>query len=107
MWPFHKKDRLALESDSALHKERLAMEMPKEEVYNKLSEEETTRLEQKGYDMQKSMQESSETQQRMQEHDMQIISAKLDTIKSMLELVNQRILSLEKHNEEREKKKLW
>lgn len=44
-------------------------------------------------------------QQPTSSPDLQVISAKLDTLKSMLELVNQRIEALERRSDE--KKKMW
>lgn len=106
MWPFKKKDTLALERDLALPKDELAL--PKEENYDKLAKPgETLGIEQKAFEAQKISQPTIDQQQKTQSHDLQIISAKLDTIKSMLELTNQRLNALEKHDEEKAKKKLW
>jgi hypothetical protein len=46
-------------------------------------------------------------QQASQSADMQLVIAKLDTIRVMLDTINQRLTTLEKHVEEKQKQRLW
>lgn len=104
-WNFWKKKDDVAEFEKELGlgpKDRLGMEKTEEEFDRLAKPEEPLATEQKEYELNKPI---PEPQQKVQDHDVQIISAKLDTIKSMLELINQRLNTLEKHNEE--KKKIW
>jgi hypothetical protein len=57
----------------------------------------------KSYEMQRNQVQS----QQFPQNDSQIISAKLDTIKAMLDLINQRLNTIERNVEEKQKQKLW
>ncbi|MBN2420686.1 hypothetical protein JXB27_00225 [Candidatus Woesearchaeota archaeon] len=109
MWPFKKKeDELAaFERELGLKSRDTALpETPPERSYEMPKEEDITER-RNLYNSQK--EEEQKTVQQMQLPDnAQIISAKLDTIKAMLDLINQRINALEKNVEEINKpKKMW
>ncbi len=103
MWPFKKK-----QDDVEQFERELGLDTPKEESYDRLAKPgEEMSPPQMEYEAQKSLMESEKAAKGVKDSDTQLISAKLDTIKSMLELINQRLNNLEKHNEDKEKKKLW
>jgi hypothetical protein len=112
MWPFKKneEDELAqFERELGLNKDRTGIEeqpieSPKQENYDRLPDQtysERPTLENRPTYSQQ------QVQPQIQSNDTQVISAKLDTIKAMLELLNQRIDALEKKIEEKPKQKLW
>lgn len=116
MWPFGKKkeedDLAAFERELGLQSTDTEIkEEPRQESYDNLPEEPTNDLDsspRRQLDMSRSSSQSFQTQvQPLQINDLQLISAKLDTIKAMLEMLNQRIANLEKNAEEKPKQKLW
>ena len=104
MWPFKKKedDLKKFERELGLSPNRTGMdEPPKEENYDRLGSDapDYSRMESP---------KSIPLQQTSQNTDIQLISAKLDTIKAMLDMINQRLNSIERNNEEKSKdKKYW
>jgi hypothetical protein len=116
-WQFWKRDEgedlASLEKELGLgSSDRLGLEMrsePVEESFDKLNRPEQfggPSPERSLYENQKQIQ-AQQMQQMTQNTDIQLISAKLDTIKAMLEAMNQRLITLEKHVEEKNKQKLW
>ena len=106
MWPFKKKedDLEKFERELGLSSDRTGMgEVPKEESYDRLGPDAPD------YSRMESPKPiSMPLQQASQNIDLQLISAKLDTIKAMLDMINQRLNSLERNNEEKPKdKKYW
>ena len=79
--------------------------LPKTETYNKL----------KGTEMDVNFEQppleplrpQAQMQQYSQNTDIQLVSAKLDTLKAMLDVISQRLTAIEKNVEDKEKKKLW
>ena len=109
MWPFKKKedDLEKFERELGLSSDRTgtdrAREEPKEESYDRLGPDAPD------YSKLESPRAISKPLQQMSQNtDIQLISAKLDTIKAMLDMINQRLNSLERNNEEKPKdKKYW
>ena len=106
-WKFWKKDTAeALETETGVESARnLGVETAKpiQESYNKLPEEEPSgAIGQPTYEPPK-----PSLPQFSQNTDLQLISSKLDTIKAMLDILNQRLTAIEKHVEEKTKQKLW
>lgn len=109
MWPFKKKEdelekferELGLSTDRT-GTDRGIDEAPKEETYDRLGENapDYSRIE-------APKQISQPLQQFSQNTDLQLIVAKLDTIKAMLDMINQRLNSLEKNAEEKSRQKYW
>ncbi len=106
MWPFKKKenDLEKFERELGLSPERTGIsEAPKEESYDRLGEEaqDYSRVE-------SPRQVPQPLQQAFQNTDIQLISAKLDTIKAMLDMISQKLSSLEKNAEDKtSKQKYW
>lgn len=112
-WKFWKKNNeedelAAFERELGISKgdETLGIDTSKpiEESYNKLGEEklvsEQTRLDQQ-------RDQPRQLQQFSQNTDIQLVSAKLDTVKAMLDVVNQRLDNIEKEIHEKQKQKMW
>ena len=105
MWPFNKKEdelasferELGL-SESKLSENRLGLEERPEEPPLKTGLDSSFDA-RSAYDAQKQVPQ----QQPQQQNEMQIVLAKLDTIKAMLDLINQRINTIERNVEEKQK----
>jgi len=111
MWPFGKKkdDIEELEKELGLGgEERLGLDTPKEEAYDNLNEplpEKPDLNEPAGIDSARTLEpEKNTTPIQTTNTDLQLISAKLDTLKVMLESITQRLEHLEKKEE---KHKMW
>ena len=106
MWPFRKKedDLEKFERELGLSPERTGIsEAPKEESYDRLGSDAPDYSK-----MESSRQITQPLQQASQNTDLQLISAKLDTIKAMLDMISQSLNSLEKNAEEKNsKQKYW
>lgn len=111
MWPFKKKEddlekferELGLTTDRTGTDREGIPEASKEETYDRLGPEAPDYSK---FESPKPI--SQPLQQFSQNTDLQLISAKLDTIKAMLDMINQRLNSLEKNAEEKTpKQKYW
>jgi hypothetical protein len=110
-WPFGKKKE---EDELAAFEKELGLsaptgieeEKPIEESYDKLgSDYKTPGREEFEHPVLEARREP--LQQVSQTADLQLILAKLDTIRVMLDTINQRLTTLEKHVEEKPKQRLW
>lgn len=103
MWPFKKKESapaLNMDEINKLNNIGIETRKPIDETYNKLSEP-------LPHEAGPSYEQRQPLQQFSQSTDFQLVSAKLDTIKAMLDVINQRLTTLEKDVEEKKKQKLW
>lgn len=112
MWPFKKKeDELAaFERELGLKSRDTGLPESTEEKSYEVPKEEDITERRSLYDTQREEQQKQvqQTQQTQLPNDNQIISAKLDTIKAMLDLINQRLNVLERNVEDINKpKKMW
>jgi len=107
-WKFWKKD----EDDLATFEKELGLgnetgldtEKPVEESYDRLSRPGETPI---SFEAPKNeYQRNNIPQQSQDNNDIKLISAKLDTIKAMLDLINQRLNALEKNPDDRPRK-IW
>jgi len=107
MWPFKKKedDLAQFERELGLNPSSEPLREPVDESYDRLNED----IQKPGIEPRSISSMSQPLQQFSQNTDVQIISAKLDTIKAMLDLMNQKLSNLEKNVEEKgkDKKNLW
>ncbi len=85
-----------------LESSNLGLERPVDESYDKLGQD--LRPQEM---IDSSRYSSPQIQQFSQNNDVQLISAKLDTLKAMLDVINQRLNAIEKATEDRSKQKLW
>lgn len=112
-WKFWKKeedDLAAFERELGLARDTgLETEKPSEESYNKLGTEEKFGEEKYGSGIgeRERYEQPKQIQQFSQTTDIQLVSAKLDTVKAMLDVVTQKIDNLEKELHEKQKQKLW
>jgi len=105
-WKFWKKEEdelAAFEKELGLGARAVGMEeeKPTEETYDRLARPEEFgggMPEQPRFEPQKPLQQFAQTT------DLQLISAKLDTIKAMLDVLNQRLESIERNVQEKSKK---
>jgi hypothetical protein len=110
MWPFTKKETPAesLGRDLGLQTDRLGLDTrpPVNESYDQLTPKgmEAPSIG-SSYDAPKTMLPPQMAPQN--NNDLQVISAKLDTIKAMLDMLNARIATLERNVEGQNKQKLW
>jgi len=80
-------------------------EQPKTETYNKLKGTELdTSFEQESLEH---LRPQPQMQQYNQNVDTQLVSAKLDTLKAMLDVISQRLTAIEKNVEDKTKQKPW
>ncbi len=110
MWPFSKKkedDLAQFERDLGIQPgDRLGLDSeskPIDESYDKLGAD-ITAPEQPRFE---SRRPEQSLQQVAQTADLQLIAAKLDVIRAMIETLNQRMSNLERNAQEKEKQKLW
>ncbi len=114
-WNFWKHDRISDESElskslnlPSLDEHNLGYPDQKNEPLSFELSKNPEAAEMRGlYDSQKSMRPQMVPQNSISSPDMQILSAKLDTIKAMLDLINQRLTLLEKNADENKTKKMW
>jgi hypothetical protein len=106
-WKFwKKKEPETLGAGLGLDAGNLGLEQPRTETYNKLKGTEfDTSFEQPNLEPLRPS--AQPMQQYSQNTDIQLVSAKLDTLKAMLDVISQRLTAIEKNVEDKEKKKLW